>query len=89
MSCIKFTPNTVPKPVVGKEAVKLVEAIQKGGHVANTIALETIVRIVKRHSRTTAPKPSRPLAIGGGNCSFLRETPVLPSSKPNHYLFTG
>jgi len=45
---MKFTANTVSKPVVGEDAAKLTKAFKKGGHVANATALETIARIAKR-----------------------------------------
>lgn len=50
LTTMKFITNTVSKPVVGKEAVKLTKALKKGGHVANATALETIARIAKRRA---------------------------------------
>jgi hypothetical protein len=47
---MKFSTNTVSKPVVGKEAAKLTKALKKGGYVADATALETIARIVKRRA---------------------------------------
>lgn len=47
---MKFIPNTVSKPVVGKEAEKLTAALNEGGHVANRTALETSKRIAKRRN---------------------------------------
>ena len=47
---MKFTANTVSKPIVGKEAAKLTKALEKGGHVANATVLETIARIAKRRA---------------------------------------
>lgn len=47
---MKFNPNAVSKPVVGKEAAKLMKALKKGEHVANAKALETIARIAKRRA---------------------------------------
>jgi hypothetical protein len=52
LTAMKFITNTVSKPVVGKEAEKLTKALKKGGHVANTKALETIARIAKRRAET-------------------------------------
>jgi hypothetical protein len=45
-----FVANTISKPLTGKEAVKLTKALKKDEHVANAIALETIMRIAKRHN---------------------------------------
>jgi hypothetical protein len=47
---MKFSTNTVSKPVVGQEAAKLIKALKNGGHVANATALETIARIAKRRA---------------------------------------
>lgn len=47
---MKFISNTVSKPVVGKEAKKLVKAIRENRHVANEQAMETIKRIADRRS---------------------------------------
>ena len=44
---MKFIANTVSGPVVGKEAERLTAALEKGGHVANRTALETIGRIAR------------------------------------------
>lgn len=45
---MKYTGNTISKPVVGKEAEALSQAIKTGGFVANTQALETIRKIADR-----------------------------------------
>jgi len=52
---MKFNPNTVSRPVVSKEVAKLTKVLQKGGHVANTIALETIALIAKRSIDPSLP----------------------------------
>ncbi|WP_169739277.1 hypothetical protein [Dyadobacter crusticola] len=48
---MKFVTNTLSKPVVGKEAKKLIKAIKTDGHVANEQAMETIRRIVDRRAK--------------------------------------
>jgi len=45
---MKYTGNTISKPVVGKEAEALSQAIKTGGFVANSQALETIRKIAER-----------------------------------------
>ena len=47
---MKFVTNTVSKPVVGREAKKLIKAIKTNGHVTNDQAIETIKRIVDRRA---------------------------------------
>jgi len=51
---MKFVANTASKPVVGREAKKLLTAMKSGGHVANQQALSTIERIAKRRSEQRA-----------------------------------
>jgi hypothetical protein len=50
---MEFIVNTVSKPIVGKEAIKLMKAFKKGGHVANAKALGTIARIAKLRVEAT------------------------------------
>lgn len=45
---MKFTSNTVSKPVVGKEAQALKKALKKNSYVANKEALTTVARIMAR-----------------------------------------
>ena len=45
---MKFTANTVSKPVVGKEAQALKKALKKNSYVANKEALSTVARIMAR-----------------------------------------
>ncbi|CAG5073295.1 hypothetical protein DYBT9623_04767 [Dyadobacter sp. CECT 9623] len=47
---MKFIANTVSKPVLGREATKLIKAIKKDQHVANEQAMETIKRIIDRRA---------------------------------------
>lgn len=44
---MRYTGNTISKPVVGKEAIILSDAIKSGGYVCNDKARETISRIVE------------------------------------------
>jgi hypothetical protein len=58
---MKFSSNTISKAVVGKEAVKLAEAIEKGEYIANARALGTITRIAKRRAEAQVVIPCRKL----------------------------
>ena len=48
---MKYPLHTVSKPVSGSEAVKLTQAIQSGGHLANEVALALMNKIADRRRR--------------------------------------
>lgn len=48
---MKYPFHTESKPVVGREAEKLVRAIKSGGYIANQAAIITAKRIVERRKR--------------------------------------
>jgi hypothetical protein len=52
---MKYTGNTVSKPVVGKEAETLSAAIKNGSFVANEQAWETINRIADKIRKNKKP----------------------------------
>jgi hypothetical protein len=45
---MKYTGNTISKPVVGKEAKALLKALNSGSYVANDEAVATAKRIAER-----------------------------------------
>ncbi len=55
---MEFIVNSYSKPVITREAEKIIKALKNGGHVANDTALETIARIAKRH--IGSPPPNLP-----------------------------
>ena len=48
---MKFMLDTVSKPLIGKEAKKLIKAVRAHEHVANAQAMNTINRIIERRSK--------------------------------------
>jgi hypothetical protein len=48
---MKYPLHTVSKPVSGSEAIKLTQAIQSGGHLANEVALALMKKIADRRRR--------------------------------------
>ncbi|SEJ00822.1 hypothetical protein SAMN05216327_105248 [Dyadobacter sp. SG02] len=45
---MKYTGNTISKPVVGKEAKALVKAVKSGGYIANEQGIATAKRIAEQ-----------------------------------------
>jgi hypothetical protein len=59
---MKYTGNTVTKPVVGRAAEKLSHALRTGGSVTNDAAKETIRQIIeyrKKLAQTDAASKSK------------------------------
>ncbi|WP_090384520.1 hypothetical protein [Dyadobacter sp. SG02] len=56
---MKYTGNTVSKPVTGKSAERLATAVKSGSYVSNAAARETIQQILeskKQQTKRDAPE---------------------------------
>ncbi len=49
---MKYPLQTISKPVSGSEAIKLTQAIQSGGHLANEAALALMKKIADRRRKS-------------------------------------
>jgi|GEM_PF-2835977 len=56
---MKYTGNTVSKPVTGKSAERLAEAVKSGAYVSNTAAQETIKKILDHKRQQIKPDATK------------------------------
>ncbi|WP_106596449.1 hypothetical protein [Dyadobacter jiangsuensis] len=56
---MKYTGNTISKPVTGKSAEKLAEAVKSGTYVSNKAARETIQQILDHKRQQITPDAAK------------------------------